>query len=91
MVDEGLLLWGPEEVGIFGAEGRGNNNDEADPPESPLLIPTQPSKRPAEIKTELQGVEVPRNGTSELHHDNGHSSDEDMVEDMLRGTPVQLQ
>ena len=78
MVDEGLLLWGPGEVGIFGAEGRGNIND-ADPPESPLLTPTQP---PAE----LLGVEVPRSGTS---RDNGHSSDEDMVEDMLRGTPLQ--
>jgi hypothetical protein len=88
MVDEGLLLWGPAEVGIFGAEDGGSIND-VDPPESPLLTPTQPSKRPAEIKTELGGVEVPLRGTSSLHPDNGHSSDEDMVEDMLRGTPVQ--
>lgn len=81
MVDEGLLLWGPAEVGIFGAEGKGNISD-ADPPDSPPLTPTQP---PAE----LRGVEVPRSGTSDLHRDNGHSSDEDMVEDMLRGTPLQ--
>ena len=84
MVDEGLMLWGPAEVGIFGAEGRGNISD-ADPPESPPLTPTRPSKQPAE----LLGVEVPSGGTSDLHRDNGHSSDEDMVEDMLRGTPVQ--
>jgi len=86
MVDEGLLLWGPAEVGIFAAEGRTNNINDADPPESPLLTPTQPSKQPPEIRTELR---VPRGGASDPHHDDGHSNDEDVVEDMLRDTPVQ--
>ena len=83
MVDEGLLLWGPAEVGIFAAEGRGNNINDADPPESPPSTPTRPSERPA---IELR---VPRGGASDPHHDIGHSSDEDVVEDMLRDTPVQ--
>ena len=86
MVDEGLMLWGPAEVGIFAtaADEMGNRED-TDPPESPLLTPTRPSKQPSEIKTELRVLEGP---AGDLQPDIGHSSDEDMVETMLRSTPM---
>jgi len=84
MVDEGLILWGPPEVGIFATSADETGNwENTDSPGSPLCTPTPPSS-----ETKLQVVERPGAGTSDLQHDIGHSSDEDMVETMLRSTPM---
>ena len=86
MVDEGLILWGPPEVGIFAtAADETSNRENTNPLGSPLCTPTPPS---SEIKGELRVLERPGVGTSDLQHDIGHSSDEDMVETMLRSTPM---
>jgi hypothetical protein len=86
MVDEGLMLWGPPEVGIFSAAAdETGNRENTDPPESPLFTPTPPS---GEINAESRLLEQPGVGTADLQHDIRHSSEEDMVENMLRSMPT---
>lgn len=92
MIDEGLMLWGPAEVGISASEERGSTGiNDVEAPQSPLT-PTRPSERSAEITTKMgEAVEaqVPREiSDAHPHHDNGQS-DEDIVEDMLRSTPAE--